>query len=60
MKKNPNKEYLPIEGTPEFGVGTRNLIFGKGSKVVEENRVATCQSISGTGALSLGFTFLSQ
>lgn len=60
MKKNPNKEYLPIEGTPQFGTGTRNLLFGKDSKVLQENRVATCQSISGTGALSLGFTFLSE
>ena len=60
MKKNPNKEYLPIDGTPEFCSGARNLIFGKDSPAVQQKRVATCQSISGTGALSLGFSFLNQ
>lgn len=58
MKRNQNKEYLPIEGSAEFCQGARNLLFGKNSLAVSENRVATCQSLSGTGALSLGFQFL--
>ena len=43
---------------PEFCTGARNLILGKDSQAIKENRVATCQSLSGTGALYLGFDFL--
>ena len=54
------QEYLPIDGLAEFNTGARNLLFGADSVAIKEGRVATCQAISGTGALSLGFTFLSQ
>lgn len=43
---------------PEFCTGARNLLLGKDSKAIKENRVMTCQSLSGTGALYLGFEFL--
>ncbi len=51
---------MPIDGLADFNTGARNLLFGADSPAIKEERIATCQSISGTGALSLGFTFLSQ
>lgn len=52
------EEYLPIDGLASFCSGARNLILGDDSPAVKENRVATCQSLSGTGALYIGFEFL--
>lgn len=55
-----DKEYLPIDGLPQFNVAAQQLIFGKDSKVLKEGRVVTSQSISGTGSLRVGFEFLSK
>ncbi len=51
---------MPIDGLPAFCKGARNILFGDDSPAIKDNRIATCQSISGTGSLSLGFTFLSE
>eukprot|EP01098_Paradermamoeba_levis_P015999 TRINITY_DN840_c0_g1_i3.p1 TRINITY_DN840_c0_g1~~TRINITY_DN840_c0_g1_i3.p1 ORF type:complete len:406 (-),score=108.86 TRINITY_DN840_c0_g1_i3:120-1337(-) len=51
-------EYLPIDGLPEFNALTSKLIFGDNHKVVAEKRVATVQSISGTGALRISAEFI--
>jgi len=52
-----NKEYLPIDGHAGFIKGSRDLLFGKGHNVIKEERVATIQTLSGTGALRIGFVF---
>jgi len=59
MLNNPNlnKEYLPIEGIKEFNDYTVRLLFGDALKG-NEKRVATSQSISGTGAVRLGMEFV--
>ena len=46
-----NKEYLGVEGHPEFLKLTREFVFGSESAAVQEGRVATVQSLSGTGSL---------
>lgn len=46
-----NKEYLPIDGLADFNRLARELIFGADSPAIAENRIATTQTISGTGAL---------
>ena len=48
-----NKEYLGSEGNPEFLAATVKFAFGQTSNALKENRVATIQSLSGTGALRL-------
>ncbi|GAX81275.1 hypothetical protein CEUSTIGMA_g8707.t1 [Chlamydomonas eustigma] len=53
-----NKEYLPMTGNAEFCQLSRELAFGKSSTPVQENRVVTVQTLSGTGALRLGAEFL--
>ncbi|EFJ44120.1 aspartate aminotransferase [Volvox carteri f. nagariensis] len=54
-----NKEYLPISGNPEFNRLARTLALGPGSSAIQQNRVATVQALSGTGALRVGAEFLS-
>jgi aspartate aminotransferase len=48
-------EYLPIDGSPAYQEGARKLILGDSAGA---DRVATVQSLSGTGALRVGFEFL--
>ncbi|KAI0649475.1 aspartate aminotransferase [Trametes meyenii] len=53
-------EYLPITGLPEYTSAAARLVFGKDSPVIREERVASVQTISGTGANHLGALFLSK
>eukprot|EP00274_Cyanoptyche_gloeocystis_P004624 CAMPEP_0196654420 /NCGR_PEP_ID=MMETSP1086-20130531/4118_1 /TAXON_ID=77921 /ORGANISM="Cyanoptyche gloeocystis , Strain SAG4.97" /LENGTH=405 /DNA_ID=CAMNT_0041986165 /DNA_START=66 /DNA_END=1283 /DNA_ORIENTATION=+ len=53
-----NHEYLAIDGLPEFRNLTAKLIFGEDSKLLQEGKVATVQSLSGTGALRVGAAFV--
>eukprot|EP01111_Echinosteliopsis_oligospora_P002201 TRINITY_DN1321_c0_g1_i1.p1 TRINITY_DN1321_c0_g1~~TRINITY_DN1321_c0_g1_i1.p1 ORF type:complete len:414 (-),score=120.52 TRINITY_DN1321_c0_g1_i1:65-1306(-) len=57
LEQNLNKEYLPIEGIKEFNDLTVRLLFGDTIKG-NEGRIATTQSISGTGAVRLGMEFV--
>ncbi|KAK9742193.1 hypothetical protein RND81_03G154400 [Saponaria officinalis] len=53
LERGENKEYLPIEGLAAFNKVTAELLFGAGNPVISEQRVATVQSLSGTGSLRL-------
>ncbi|KAF7363345.1 Aspartate aminotransferase [Mycena sanguinolenta] len=53
-------EYLPITGLPEFTAAAAKLILGSSSPALAESRVASVQTISGTGANHLGALFLSK
>ena len=44
--------YVPIEGTPEFRAAAQRIMFGPSNI---PTHIATVQSLSGTGALRLGF-----
>ncbi|KAK1965821.1 aminotransferase class I and II [Colletotrichum sublineola] len=48
----PGHEYLPIAGLKSFRDEAVKLVFGT-TKAFAENRIASCQSLSGTGALLL-------
>ncbi|KAK1999726.1 aminotransferase class I and II [Colletotrichum falcatum] len=48
----PGHEYLPIAGLKTFRDEAVKLVFGT-TKAFAENRIASCQSLSGTGALLL-------
>jgi aspartate aminotransferase len=56
--KKENHEYAPIGGAPEFTKVAASLLFGVDAKEIKENRVATVQTISGTGALRVAGQFL--
>lgn len=55
-----NCEYLPQRGDQEFAALSRELIMGKDAAVIKENRVATVQTLSGTGSLRIGAAFIKQ
>eukprot|EP00755_Sulcionema_specki_P001528 Sspe_Gene.3277::Locus_1074_Transcript_1_1_Confidence_1.000_Length_2808::g.3277::m.3277/K14454/GOT1; aspartate aminotransferase, cytoplasmic len=55
-----NKEYSPLDGTAEYRALSAALILGHDSPALKEGRVATCQSLSGTGGLSLAAYFYSR
>lgn len=58
--KNLDHEYLPIAGLPAFTSAAAKLILGTDNQVISENRVASIQTISGTGANHLGALFLAK
>ena len=53
-----DKEYLPITGIEEFNKGARGVLFGWDHKDVSSGRVASAQTLSGTGALRVVGDFL--
>ena len=53
-------EYLPIAGLPQFTAAAAELLLGKDSAALHEGRVASIQTISGTGANHLGALFMSK
>lgn len=57
-KQGMDKEYAPIVGVADFNKAAAKLAFGPDSQVIRDGLNVTVQAISGTGALSLGATFL--
>jgi aromatic-amino-acid transaminase len=50
--------YLPIDGIAAYDKAVQALVFGAGSPLLAEGRVATVQAIGGTGGLKVGADFL--
>uniref|UniRef100_A0A8I6GJD2 Aspartate aminotransferase, mitochondrial n=1 Tax=Rattus norvegicus TaxID=10116 RepID=A0A8I6GJD2_RAT len=56
--KNLDKEYLPIWGLAEFCKASAELALDKKNEVLKSGQFVTVQTISGTGALRVGASFL--
>ncbi|MFT3761880.1 MAG: amino acid aminotransferase [Pseudoxanthomonas sp.] len=52
--------YLPIDGLPAYNAATQKLLFGADSPLLAEGRVATAQTLGGSGALRVGADFLAR
>ncbi len=50
--------YLPIDGLPAYTLATQKLLFGAQSTALDAGRVATSQTVGGSGALRIGADFL--
>lgn len=50
--------YLPMEGYHPYRQVVQSLLFGDKSVAVQERRIATVQSLGGSGALKIGADFL--
>jgi aromatic-amino-acid transaminase len=50
--------YLPIDGLPAYNLATQKLLFGAQSAALAAGRVATSQTVGGSGALRIGADFL--
>lgn len=53
-----NKEYFTIDGPPQLKTLTQGLVFGKECEAIKENRIASVQALSGTGALRVASEFV--
>jgi aspartate/tyrosine/aromatic aminotransferase len=56
--KSLNKEYMGVEGLPDFLNLSARFVFGDNSPGVNEGRVAKVQTLSGTGSLRVAAEFL--
>lgn len=52
------RSYLPMEGLQAYRDAVQRVVFGADSTAVAEGRVATIQSLGGTGALKVGAELL--
>ena len=52
------KGYLPIDGIAAYDKAVQGLVFGAESAEVKSGRVATVQTLGGTGGLKVGADFL--
>lgn len=50
--------YLPMDGMSAYRTVTQQLLLGEGHPALIENRVATIQTLGGSGALKVGADFL--
>lgn len=59
LQANPKpRGYLPIDGIPAYDKAVQALVFGEGAEILKQGRVATVQTIGGTGGLKVGADFL--
>lgn len=52
------RAYLPMEGSPAYRAAIQHLLFGENNAVLKAGRVASIQSLGGSGALKVGADFL--
>jgi aromatic-amino-acid transaminase len=52
------RSYQPVEGSPLYRRAVQELVFGADHVALTDRRVATIQSIGGSGALKVGADFL--
>lgn len=60
LESNENKEYLPIEGDKEFIECAMKFAYGASDQGFLDRHLAAVQTLSGTGACSIGGRFLAQ
>ena len=59
MMETPKaRGYLPIDGIAAYDAAVKALLFGNEGEPVKAGRVATVQSLGGTGGLKVGADFL--
>jgi aromatic-amino-acid transaminase len=52
------RPYLPMEGSPDYRKAVQQLLFGAGHPALAAGRIATVQTLGGSGALRVGADFL--
>ncbi len=58
MQAPKARGYLPIDGIAAYDAAVKSLVFGAESEPVKAGRVATVQTLGGTGGLKIGADFL--
>uniref|UniRef100_A0A8H7KCK1 Aminotransferase class I/classII large domain-containing protein n=1 Tax=Bionectria ochroleuca TaxID=29856 RepID=A0A8H7KCK1_BIOOC len=57
---NPNHDYEVTTGNAEYLRNAARIVFGNSSNILESGRVASVQTISGTGSIHIALMFLSR
>lgn len=57
-KEPQPRGYLPMEGLAEYRQAVQRLLFGEEHSALREKRIATIQTLGGSGALKIGADFL--
>lgn len=52
------RPYQPMEGAPNYRQAVQHLLFGAGHEAVKSGRIATIQTLGGSGGLKVGGDFL--
>ncbi|MCW0341951.1 Aspartate aminotransferase [Pantoea ananatis] len=60
LEHETSKNYLSIDGLPDFAHCTQELLFGQGNALIAAGRARTAQTPGGTGALRVAADFLSK
>lgn len=60
LKNENTKNYLSIEGSPEYAAAVQELLFGANHEVITSNRSVTAQAPGGTGALRVAADFIAR
>lgn len=60
LKKQTNKDYLPIDGDKEFLKHALQLLLGKEMPILNSDCLFAAQTVGGSGALRVGGELLSQ
>ncbi|MFP1795330.1 amino acid aminotransferase [Lonsdalea quercina] len=58
LENEVSKNYLSIDGLPEFALRTQELLFGKDNDIITNKRARTAQTPGGTGALRVAADFI--
>lgn len=58
LASESTKNYLPIDGAPEYGAAVQELLFGQQHEAVSSQRAVTVQAPGGTGALRVAADFI--
>lgn len=58
MAAHGAKPYLPMEGHPAYRAAVQRLLLGEGHEALAARRVATLQTLGGSGGLKVGGDFL--
>jgi aromatic-amino-acid transaminase len=58
LEEDGSRSYLPMEGLAEYRAAVQKLVFGPTHEAVIEGRVATIQTVGGSGGLKVGGDFL--
>ncbi|WP_322021580.1 MULTISPECIES: amino acid aminotransferase [unclassified Burkholderia] len=58
QKASKPHTYLPMEGDAAYRAAVQEIVFGKDSEAVTSGRIATIQSVGGSGAIHIAARFL--
>lgn len=60
LQRETSKDYMPIQGSPDYARVVQALVLGADHPAVSEKRVATVHTPGGTGALRVAGDFIRQ